>query len=541
MQRGVASLLFVLILAVSLPATGTNIASPPDNVGTGSEHNIQAVSGPPEPEPDPEPTTHSSIVSVGVAYEGEEIPWQYNRLGVLTGDTLRLSANASSPHKILNTSWNVTGPGELSDTNENDSAATVKFSEAGTASIEVTAYLRDTERNRTTKRSSIEYTIIASPRDPSFDRFDVSFTESPSRWERAAVLAHATTHLERLYANFSQRLPLPKEVTLEYTTGARITDRCGSAYACVVSDGSGSTMYMPYDSGDFSWRGIDSVYRHELTHVSQFQEIGMNPGSDWQFIVEGHAEYEDSHQFHTRELSEKPAKESLFTFNGKYDSSSLFVNAFIARYGYGTFEEFIRGSPYKSVEDAFDDYTNESFDTFYEIWAPTNTSKGPNAIRWDTRSNPVDRLGWKPRFIYRDDTLQTLGEPAKYDYGSDVNVTWDVDEDGSPEYNGSSIEWNPDQAGEYTIKVTYAHGNASLSRTQSVSVSSVPLNPTDPDDDGLYEDVNGDGDVSVTEVQALFANQDDPYIKDHPEQFDFNGDGEFSILDIQALFMNVVS
>jgi hypothetical protein len=60
--------------------------------------------------------------------------------------------------------------------------------------------------------------------------------------------------------------------------------------------------------------------------------------------------------------------------------------------------------------------------------------------------------------------------------------------------------------------------------------------PTDPDGDGTYEDVNGDGSVNVGDAQALFANTDDTEIQDNPEAFDFNDDGSVNVGDAQALF-----
>ena len=60
--------------------------------------------------------------------------------------------------------------------------------------------------------------------------------------------------------------------------------------------------------------------------------------------------------------------------------------------------------------------------------------------------------------------------------------------------------------------------------------------PTDPDEDGAYEDVNGDGEFTATDVQALFANMDSDAVQNNPELFDFNGDGNFSVSDVQALF-----
>jgi hypothetical protein len=60
--------------------------------------------------------------------------------------------------------------------------------------------------------------------------------------------------------------------------------------------------------------------------------------------------------------------------------------------------------------------------------------------------------------------------------------------------------------------------------------------PTDPDGDGKYEDVNGDGAVNVGDAQALFANTDDPVVQNNVAAFDFNDDGAVNVGDAQALF-----
>ena len=61
--------------------------------------------------------------------------------------------------------------------------------------------------------------------------------------------------------------------------------------------------------------------------------------------------------------------------------------------------------------------------------------------------------------------------------------------------------------------------------------------PTDPDGDGVYEDVTGNGEFTIGDVQAFYANyEDDPSIADNPEAFDFNGVGGVSIGDVQALY-----
>lgn len=61
--------------------------------------------------------------------------------------------------------------------------------------------------------------------------------------------------------------------------------------------------------------------------------------------------------------------------------------------------------------------------------------------------------------------------------------------------------------------------------------------PTDPDGDGEYEDVNGDGEFTITDVQTLFVNRDDGGVQEDGSYYDFSGDGQFSIADIQELFV----
>jgi hypothetical protein len=62
--------------------------------------------------------------------------------------------------------------------------------------------------------------------------------------------------------------------------------------------------------------------------------------------------------------------------------------------------------------------------------------------------------------------------------------------------------------------------------------------PTDPDGDGKYEDVNGDGSVNVGDAQAIFAKSDDPVVQNNIDAFDYNGDGSVNVGDAQTLFAN---
>lgn len=60
--------------------------------------------------------------------------------------------------------------------------------------------------------------------------------------------------------------------------------------------------------------------------------------------------------------------------------------------------------------------------------------------------------------------------------------------------------------------------------------------PKDSDDNGLYEDINGDGTAGVVDVQALFRERDDEQVLYHQSEFDFNNDGQVNVIDVQALF-----
>jgi hypothetical protein len=75
-----------------------------------------------------------------------------------------------------------------------------------------------------------------------------------------------------------------------------------------------------------------------------------------------------------------------------------------------------------------------------------------------------------------------------------------------------------------------------------VSVGNFPP-VTDTDNDGEYEDINGDGNFNIVDIQAMFANLDDPAMQDDANlaKFDFNGDNTINVVDVQALFVELIS
>jgi PKD repeat protein len=63
--------------------------------------------------------------------------------------------------------------------------------------------------------------------------------------------------------------------------------------------------------------------------------------------------------------------------------------------------------------------------------------------------------------------------------------------------------------------------------------------PTDPDHDGRYEDVSGNGATSFTDVVLFFKNIDWIAANEPVSAFDFSGNGAIAFKDIQLLFQEV--
>jgi hypothetical protein len=95
-----------------------------------------------------------------------------------------------------------------------------------------------------------------------------------------------------------------------------------------------------------------------------------------------------------------------------------------------------------------------------------------------------------------------------------------------------------DAATEYDVESTE---NASVTVTTDSSDAPVidGTTTTDPDGDGLYEDVTGDGAVSILDVGLFLDRMDDRAIRNDAAAFDFDGSGDITIRDVATLLTEV--
>ena len=96
-----------------------------------------------------------------------------------------------------------------------------------------------------------------------------------------------------------------------------------------------------------------------------------------------------------------------------------------------------------------------------------------------------------------------------------------------------------DESGETYEVASTTGGTITVAEADGIDVPIGDFDgpPTDPDEDGRYEDINGDGAFTIVDVQALFANRNSNAVQDKSSLFDFNGDGSMTVVDVQRLFV----
>jgi endonuclease YncB( thermonuclease family) len=130
----------------------------------------------------------------------------------------------------------------------------------------------------------------------------------------------------------------------------------------------------------------------------------------------------------------------------------------------------------------------------------------------------------------------------------EASDTQDAVEAGATDVTVASLELAPGDAGTTevalavdqvdaddgsTVDTTTVAGTLEVAPVEAIGDN--PL-PTDVDDDGVYEDLNGNGRVDSQDVVLFFENREDDEIAEYVEYFDINGNGRIDFDDINDLF-----
>ncbi|WP_211611407.1 5'-nucleotidase C-terminal domain-containing protein [Halorientalis persicus] len=86
-----------------------------------------------------------------------------------------------------------------------------------------------------------------------------------------------------------------------------------------------------------------------------------------------------------------------------------------------------------------------------------------------------------------------------------------------------------------TTTVATAHGRVTVG-PPALGRSPGGRSPTDPDGDGRYEDVNGNGRLDYDDVATLFEALDSEAVQGYPTAYDFNGNGQIDFDDVVTLY-----
>ena len=222
---------------------------------------------------------------------------------------------------------------------------------------------------------------------------------------------------------------------------------------------------------------------------------------------------------------------------------------------------------YPSYDTGVDGFTG-GFPATYEIHAEASGaialtfSDGRDATvpyTWSTtlqKNEPIEQNSAPSASISVEPARPTVGESVTFNAtdstdadGTISEYRWDVDGDGTTDRTSTTaiIDTTYSQAGTYNVTlIVVDDDDATASATSTVTVEEaagptvVGNQPaTDPDGDGKFEDVNGDGTFNIVDVNTLFRNRNSDTVQSDPESLDFNNDGVVNIVDVSRLFSDV--
>ncbi|MCU4975370.1 PQQ-binding-like beta-propeller repeat protein [Halobacteria archaeon AArc-m2/3/4] len=369
--------------------------------------------------------------------------------------------------------------------------------------IDVTGIDADVDGDSITLTSSGEATItarldvdgVAEPVPRSVDLTVHDYVSETDQFEFDADsreskvgLAIIQPQLDSMVRGIEQRIgDLPS--TIEYRAVEDSGDRAGYAVfpnRIIVDTVRGSSTLTDRYAG--------RTTEHELTHLAQY-ELGMETRGEWNFLLEGHAtfEQETNHRYLIGEG--RPDRQELLDWDGtstEYSQSADFVSAFFVEYDRQTFLEMVEHSEGDDMRARFHSATGDSFDDFYDRWE--GFSNDPGIDRQD--------VPYRVSFEYVDGELRSHSPPPS------VDVSWDLTGDGEFDRTGKTIDWVPSEYGEQTVTVAYERYGTTIEQTQQFTVDAADI------DHGefLVSNITASDPVSEgdrMDIEATVTNADD--------------------------------
>jgi len=158
------------------------------------------------------------------------------------------------------------------------------------------------------------------------------------------------------------------------------------------------------------------------------------------------------------------------------------------------------------------------------------------------QSQMTGGLSWRESFDLTDGTTTDDGDTAWEIEESDRHPDVGVDDssltlgetDGTAVWRSEAIDISAVEAVELTVT---ASGSGSLRGPPDRDPPAVvgETVPADPDSDGIYEDVDGDGTVDVDDARALLANFEDAAVVESAGAYDQNCNDRVDYADLLAL------
>jgi hypothetical protein len=179
-------------------------------------------------------------------------------------------------------------------------------------------------------------------------------------------------------------------------------------------------------------------------------------------------------------------------------------------------------------------------------------------INTSKNTAPSTNIVYNPKSPTTGDTVGFDGSQSSDSDGSISFYEWDLDGDGTIEKTGQIVSKSFSTGGNYPIKLIVTDNDGATDSTQViVSVSQQSSTPpgnspslrdltgngqaaTDPDGDGVYEDINGDGKANLLDLQPFFkiAKPGGKSVSS-PAALDFNGDGSPTLRDLRPFFKEI--